>query len=95
MISSIILTVFTILTIYLRYYGYSSPDPAACWIIRGVNQASLSKAEAIKKAEDAGISIPAGYPVDMHKVFASWCIWGFWQNVTFVVLGALWIFTGS
>mmetsp|Transcript_45828 Transcript_45828/g.60715 ORF Transcript_45828/g.60715 Transcript_45828/m.60715 type:complete len:165 (-) Transcript_45828:316-810(-) len=32
-----------------------------------------------------GIDVPEGYPVEMHKIFRAWFIWGFWSKVYLIV----------
>ena len=82
--SVIILTLFITLTIYCGVYAYSNPDPANAWIIKGVDSTSLTKSAAVDKATAEGITVPEGYPIDMHKVFVAWATWGFWQNLILV-----------
>lgn len=28
-----------------------------------------------------GVTILTGYPVEMHKVYHAWFVWGFWANI--------------
>mmetsp|Transcript_29768 Transcript_29768/g.36945 ORF Transcript_29768/g.36945 Transcript_29768/m.36945 type:complete len:280 (-) Transcript_29768:423-1262(-) len=78
-----------IIQIILGYYTFANPDPNSCWVVRDLASASLSKEGIIKKANDMGIDVVEGYPVNMHKFFHAWFAWGFWGNllVTLVSIG--------
>ena len=74
---------FAILTIALAAYGFSNPDPTACWVVKGIESAALTRDAMEQKAEDMGKPVPEGYPVEMHSVYVNWALWGFWQNFLF------------
>ena len=93
--SVIILTLFIVLTVYCGVYAYNSPDPANAWIIKGIDSPSLTKEAAVDKATAEGITVPEGYPIDMHKVFVAWATWGFWQNLVVVTIFALGVAIGT
>jgi len=84
--SVVILTLFITLTIYCGVYAYNNPDPNNAWIIKGVDSPSLSKATAMSKASTEGVTVPEGYPIDMHKIFVAWATWGFWQNLVLIII---------
>jgi hypothetical protein len=91
----IILTLFITLTVYCGVYAYNNPDPGNAWIIKGVDSPSLTKSAAVDKATADGVTVPEGYPIDMHKVMVAWATWGFWQNLILVAIFALSIAIGT
>merc|ERR1719469_1224994 len=64
-------------------------DPNSCWITKGVDAAALTKDAAILKAKEASVDVPEGYPVEMHRVFVAWAMWGFLQNAVMITVIAL------
>ena len=80
----LVATIFIVLTFYLGSYGFKNPDPDSCWVIKGVDSAALTKEGIIAKAKAASVDVPEGYPLEMHKVYTAWALWGFWTNVGMV-----------
>ena len=80
---------FVTITIYLGIYAYKNPDPTSCWAVRDMDSTAKTKELAILKAVEMGIDVTEGYPMEMHRVFLAWFIWGFWAKVTLVALGLL------
>ena len=64
--------------ICLGVYGYGGPDATHGFYIAGVDTPSLTIKGAIILANDIGVPVKDGYPVDMAKVFRAWFTWGFW-----------------
>jgi len=89
LIGLLLLTTFIVLTVYLGQYAFSNPDPSSCWITKGVDAAALTKDAAILKAKEASVDVPEGYPVEMHRVFVAWAMWGFLQNAVMITVIAL------
>ena len=85
----IVAGVFTTATIYMGIYAYKNPDPVNCWVVRDVNQPALSKAAVIDLANKYGIEVTDGYPVELHKVYLAWFLWGFWAKLAFAGLIAV------
>jgi len=82
------LTIFVLLTIFFARYTFKNPDPSSCWVVRDVDSSARTRAGVLKKADDLGIDVTEGYPVDMGRVFGIWFAWGFWSNVV-AILGAI------
>lgn len=55
-------------------------------MIKGVDSASLTRDEIQSKAETLGIEIPDGYPIEMHKVYTAWALWGFWTQFILIIV---------
>jgi len=67
--------------VYLGIYAYNNPDPATCWVVRDLDSGFLTKEEVIARAVNVDIDIVDGYPMEMHKVYTAWFMWGFWAKV--------------
>ena len=84
--AGIIVILFSMLVIYLGVYGYANPDPEHCYYVDGVDQPATTRDAAEKLANDKGVEIKHGYPVDMAHLFRSWFLWGFWSHIIFLIL---------
>ena len=73
-------------TIMLGIYAYGNPDPAACWVIKGVQAPGLTREAIIAKAAELSVEVPEGYPVEMHKLYVTWFSWGFWTNMSLAIV---------
>jgi len=82
----IVFILFLVLVIYLYSYGYNNPDPATCWVVKGVDSTALTRDEITAKAASLGVEIPDGYPVEMHKVYVAWAQWGFWTQFILIIV---------
>ena len=82
----IVAGVFTTATVYLGIYAYKNPDPLNCWITRDVFVPSLTKEEAINAVKGLDVEPIEGYPVEMHKIYLVWFLWGFWAKLVFAAL---------
>jgi len=82
-VSAILYGVFFI---YLGVYGYGNPDPEHAYFIDGVDQTALTKEAAEELASTAGVTVRAGYPIDMAHLFRTWFLWGFWGSVFMIAL---------
>lgn len=80
-VASILFAVYTVFIIYLGLYAYGNPDPYHCFYIDGLDTPGTSKANAKDLAEDRGIEVRTGYPIDMAHLFQTWFIWGFWDKM--------------
>jgi len=78
--------VFTTATVYLGIYAYKNPDPLNCWVNRDVFIPSLTKEEATNVVKGLGVEPIEGYPVEMHKIYLAWFLWGFWAKIAFAAL---------
>ena len=87
--STISLGIFITATVYLGIYSYNNPDGEKCWVIKGLEQSTTTRNEAIATANALGLDVPSGYPVEMHKLFLAWFMWGFWSHTGLVVIIAL------
>jgi len=45
-----------------------------------------TKAEIIDAANKEDIEVTEGYPVEMHKMYIAWFLWGFFTKCVFIVL---------
>ena len=36
-----------------------------------------------------GIDIVDGYPVEMHKVYVAWFLWGFWSQIALIIISII------
>ena len=48
---------FCTTTVYLGIYGYNSPDPKACWVVRDLDTGFTTKLEAEERARTAAIEV--------------------------------------
>ena len=81
--------VFVTITVYLGIYGYNNPDPDSCWVVKGLDAPQPTKDGVIAKSAQLGVTIPEGYPVEMHHLFRAWFKWGFWSKIYLVVSGTI------
>mgnify|MGYP007023081433 CR=1 FL=1 len=81
--------VMATVTVYLGIYAYKNPDPKACWVVRDLHTSGLTKSDVIARSNAMGIDIVDGYPMEMHKVYVVWFLWGFWANVAILALNVL------
>lgn len=77
------------ITVYLGLYGYKNPDPQACWVVRDLHTSSTTRNDVVSRANAMGIDILEGYPIEMHKVYVVWFLWGFWAHVATIVLALI------
>ena len=82
---SIMVALFITLVTYMGIYAFNNPDSSQCWVIKDLDSPMPSKEGAIMKAEALGITVADGYPVEIHKLFKVWFIWGFWAHIYLVV----------
>lgn len=78
-----------IITVLLGYYAYKNPDPKSCWVVQDLHASALSKEAIVKKAEDMGIEVTPGFPLEMGKLYRTWFAWGFWANMSITALSAI------
>jgi hypothetical protein len=45
-----------------------------------------TKAEIIDTANTNDVDVTEGYPVEMHKIYVAWFLWGFYSKIAMVVL---------
>ena len=83
------LGVMATVTVYLGIYAYNNPDPKACWVVRDLHTSGVTKSDVIARANSMGIDIVDGYPLEMHKVYVVWFLWGFWAQIICIVLTAI------
>ena len=76
-------TFFVVLTIMLATYGFGNPDPNSCWVVKGMDSAATTRTAMEERAETLGKVVPEGYPIEMHSVYVTWALWGFWTNFLF------------
>ena len=69
----------------LGYFGMDGPDPKSAFYIKGVNVPSLTRDGASALANERGVEIASGYPVDMGHIFRAWFLWGFWAQMLQVI----------
>jgi len=72
-------------------YTYGNPDPRHCYYIDGLDTTGLSKAAVVTMAEERGIQISTGYPVDVAHLFRIWFMWGFWGSILQITLLAIYL----
>ena len=60
-------------------YAFKNPDPAECWVIDGFPQLH---GNATYPIDDVTIF---NQPVNVHSLFVSWFIWGFWTCMTPII----------
>ena len=85
LVGTIIGGVWITSAIYLGIYSYNNPDPATCWVVRDLDSAFLTKEEVVARAVNVDIDITEGYPMEMHKVYTAWFMWGFWSKIIFAI----------
>lgn len=73
-------------TVMLGIYAYGNSDPAACWVVKGVQAPALTREAIIAKAAELSVEVPDGYPVEMHKLYVTWFKWGFWTNMSLIIV---------
>lgn len=71
--------------VYLGIYAYKNPDPTQCWVVRDLASSWTSRADALARADTMGIDVTEGFPMEMHAVFVTWFLWGFWAKVALVI----------
>ena len=52
-----------------------------CYYIYGVDTPGNTQQNVNIIAEDRGIRVKPGYPVDMAHLFHVWFLWGFWDKI--------------
>lgn len=52
--------------------------------MKGVDASTLTKESIVAKAKAANVDMPEGYPIDMHKIYVTWALWGFWTNAIMI-----------
>ena len=75
---------FAIYAVYVIYIGlnaYSEKDPDHCFYIDGVETPGTTSQNVRQSAEELGIAVKAGYPIDMAHIFHVWFLWGFWDKI--------------
>ena len=88
---SVFAILYTVLVVYLGVYSYGNPDPPHCYYIDGLDTTGRSKAAVTILANDFGIPIRTGYPVDIAHLFRSWFLWGFWGSIAWISLAAVFL----
>lgn len=83
------LALFGTATVYLGIYGYNNPDPESCWVVRDLDTGFKTKLETEARAKAIEIDIAEGYPMEMHKVYLTWFLWGFWANMILIIMGCI------
>ena len=81
---SVAAALFAVATVYLGIFAYNNPDPAKCWVVKGSELPATTKAPAIDNANQLGLDVPSGYPVEMHRLFSAWFTWGFYLKIVFI-----------
>lgn len=76
-------------TVYLGIYGYNNPDPKSCWVVRDLDTGFTTKLEAEGRAKAIEIEVVEGYPMEMHNVYLTWFLWGFWAKIILIVMCAI------
>lgn len=80
-IASFLFAFYAVFVVYLGLYAYGNPDPAHCYFIDGLDTTGTTRANAVTLAEDRGIEVKPGFPIDMAHLFRCWFIWGFWDKM--------------
>lgn len=80
---------FGIVTVYLGMYTFNNPDADECWVIRDLDVTARSRTEVIDLANSLDVDIIDGYPIEMHRIFKVWFVWGFYGHAAALVLGAI------
>ena len=91
-IGVVVAGVWTTALIYLGIYSYNNPDPRECWVVRDLHSAWPNKIDAVARADAMDIDVTSGYPMEMHQVFITWFLWGFWSKI---ILAISLLFTGA
>ena len=77
---------YLIVTVYLGIFAYANPDPDSCYYTIGLDRVSRQK-DTVKFAAIAkGIAEKKGYPVNIASLFRIFFKWGFWNNITLVLI---------
>ena len=82
---------YTTFLIAMGIYAYGNPDPRHCYYIYGLDTPALSTQAAKILAQDRGILVKDGYPIDVAHLFRSWFLWGFWGSIFQVIIFAVFI----
>lgn len=86
---TVLVGLFATATIYTGIYALNNPDPEKCWVIRDMEQPALTKAEVVGTAESIGVDVTEGYPVEMHRIYLTWFLWGFYSKLAITVLSVI------
>ena len=71
------------ISVFLFIYAYANPDPKSCWVADNIDTTELTKENLIQRAAAMGVQLGDGFPVDIHAIYTSWFLWGFWAHVFF------------
>ena len=93
-VTGTILTILTVaafitVTIFLGIFAYANPDPNSCWVVRDLENTERTEAAVVQSARTLSVDITEGYPIEMHKIFSVWFIWGFWTSVAYLTIFAI------
>ena len=77
---------FIVVLVFLGIFSFNNSDPNSVWIVRDFESAERSRDAVIAAANASGVDITEGYPVEFHKLFSTWFLWGFWASLTYAIL---------